>query len=92
MLLFVKQRFVDQIVAGSKTFEIRFGTRYRNIRTGDTLSLNGKVQVVVTHVDVYNREAILAARLISESDLADCYGTVSGPFYVFHFKPPKATF
>jgi hypothetical protein len=36
MLLFVKQRFVDQIQAGTKTWEIRYGARYRNVRPGDS--------------------------------------------------------
>jgi hypothetical protein len=88
MLLFVKQRFVDQIRAGTKTWEIRYGARYRNVRPGDSLSINGRLRLNVECADVHTRASLLAAGLVSETDLADCYGAAEGPFYVFHFKPP----
>lgn len=88
MLLFVKQRFVDQIRAGFKTCEIRFGTRYAKIRPGNHLSINGHFSVVVTRVDQHSRSSLLAAGLCSATDLSDCYGNANGPFYVFHFNPP----
>ena len=90
MLLFVKQRFVDQIRAGTKTWEIRYGARYRNVRPGDSLSINGRFRVTVERLDVHTRTSLVAAGLVSETDLADCYGAAEGPFYVFHFKRPTA--
>jgi hypothetical protein len=90
MLLFVKQRFVDQIQAGTKTWEIRYGARYRNVRPGDSLSINGRLRLNVERVDVHARASLLAAGLVSAIDLADCYGAAEGPFYVFHFTPPTA--
>jgi len=38
MLLFVKKRFADAIRDGSKTLEIRAGSRYRNLAPGDSIS------------------------------------------------------
>ena len=90
MLLFVKQRFVDQILAGSKTCEIRYGARYRNVRPGDSLSINGRFRVIVERADSHTRDSLLLTGLVSTADLADCYGTVDGAFYVFHFTAPKA--
>ena len=89
MLLLVKQRFVDQILAGTKTCEIRHGARYRNVRPGDALSINGRFRVNVERVDVHTRASLLSAGLVSPADLVDCYGGAEGPFYAFHFKPPK---
>ena len=88
MLLFVKKRFVEQIRSAEKTYEVRLGARYRGIRPGDKLSINGHFSVQVIRVDVHDRAALLAALPISETDLADCYGAADGPFYVFHFMPP----
>ena len=90
MLLFVKQRFVDQILAGRKSSEIRYGARYRNVRPGDSLSINGRFRVSVRRVDVHARASLLAAGLISAADLTDCYGAADGLFYVFHFRLSKA--
>jgi|GEM_PF-2537686 len=90
MLLFVKQRFVDQILAGTKTCEIRLGPRYRNLRAGDSISINGRFRLNVERVDIHTRTSLLAAALVSRADLTDCYGAATGPYYVFHFKPPKA--
>jgi hypothetical protein len=90
MLLFLKQRFVNQILAGTKTCEIRYGARYRNVRPGATLSINGRFRVVVDRVDVHDRGILVGTGLVSAADLADCYGAVDGPFYVFHFTPPTA--
>ena len=88
MLLFVKQRFVDQIRAGTKTWDIRYGPRYRNVKPGDSFSINGRFRVSVERVETVTRAALLGAGLVSEADLSDCYGAVDGPFYVFHFTLP----
>jgi hypothetical protein len=88
MLLFVKQRFVDQILAGTKTWEIRHGARWRHVRPGDSLSVNGRFRVSVERVEMHNRASLLTAGLVSEADLTDCYGPSIGPFYVFHFTRP----
>ena len=90
MLLFVKQRFVDQIVAGVNTYEIRHGLKYRNVRPGASLSINGRFRVDVIRVEQHDRESLLRAQLVSATDLHDCYGSAEGPYYVFHFKPPAA--
>ena len=85
MLLLTKQTYVDQILSGRKTFEIRCGRRYRNIRAGDTLSLNGRLRLTVTSVDNISIEA---ARLID--GFSTCYGNCSAgePIFVFHFESP----
>jgi len=90
MLLFVKQRFVDQIRAGTKTCEIRCGAKYRNVKVGDSLSINGRFRLAITRVDVHSRDTLIRAGLVSRADLTDCYGAAAGPFYVFHFTRPTA--
>ena len=81
MLLFVKKRYADQIFDGTKTYEIRTGSRYRNIRAGSILNINGRMRVRVTSVDIHATADTLPI------DISDCYPDRSGPFYVFHFQP-----
>jgi hypothetical protein len=88
MLLFVKQRFVEQIRAGTKTCEIRHGVRYRNVKAGDSLSINGRFRLNVERADTHTRASLLAIGVVSAADLADCYGAAEGPFYVFYFLTP----
>lgn len=90
MLLFVKQRFVNQILAGEKRCEIRYGNRYRNVKPGKALSINGRFRIIVERVEVHTRASLLAADLVSANDLTDCYGLTDGPFQVFFFSPPPA--
>lgn len=86
MLLFTKQRFVERILRGVKTFEIRYGQKYRTVKTGDSLSINGAFRLTVTKVETLNRRQVM--RYTNEADLSLCYPKEQGPFYVFHFDPP----
>lgn len=76
MLLFVRNPYYREILAGRKRFEFRAGQRYRHVRAGDTLSINGKLRVVVTAVDRLTE---------STPELRDCYPDSTGPFFRFHF-------
>jgi hypothetical protein len=89
MLLLVKQRFVDRILDGSKTFEIRFGRQYRKVKRGDYLCINGWLRLLVDRVETHSRASLLAGGLASPADLEDCYAGAEGPFYVFHFNQPE---
>lgn len=85
MLLFIRQKYIDQIRAGLKTWEIRAGMRYRNIRPGSVLSLNGRERVTVTRVEQGTAEEIAARGLIdSAAELKTMYPAES-LFRVFHF-------
>lgn len=88
MLLFVKQRFVDEILAGRKRYEIRSGRRYLNVKPGDSLSINGRFRVTVTSVESHSRDTLLRSFPISSADLADCYPH-QADFRVFRFDPPQ---
>ncbi len=86
MLLFVRKTYVDRIRDGTKLFEVRCGTRYRNVAVGASLSINGHFRVIVTRVDRYETQgAILAALPASTEGIRDCYGDAPGPYFVFHF-------
>jgi len=81
MLLYIKQRYYDEIVSGAKTYEIRAGTRYRNVTAGDCLSLNGRASFTVERVERFDRMSDLP------EDVSDCYAADHpGPFFVFHVK------
>ena len=85
MLLFIRQKYVDQIRSGKKTWEIRAGKRYRNIRPGTVLSLNGRERVTVTATEQADAESLASRGLISSaSELREMYPNDS-LFYVFHF-------
>ena len=84
MLLLVKKRFADAIRAGTKTLEIRAGARYRNVRAGDTLSINGHFRAVVTAVEHHTRETLYCALPEWRNAVESCYPNIAGPFYVFH--------
>jgi len=73
MLLFVKKRYSDLIKSGEKTFEIRAGERYRNIKPGHKLSINGHFKVLVTKVEK-----------LKSLPKNDCYSDHPGPFFKFH--------
>lgn len=92
MLLFVRKQYIDQILAGTKRFEIRRGRRYRNITIGDVLVLNSRYRVKVTRVETFETADHLK-HLMDPDDLRQCYPdpdqlTIThrpDPFYVFHF-------
>ena len=50
-LLFVKKKFSDAIRNGSKTFEIRCGSKYSRIVPGDELSINGHYRLTMARED-----------------------------------------
>jgi len=76
MLLFVKKKYADAIKSGKKTFEIRAGNRYRNIRPGHKLSINGQFTVFV-----------IAVEHITRLPKTDCYpADHPGPFFKFHIR------
>ena len=79
LLLFVKKKYMEQIRSGAKRYEIRAGKRYRHVRAGDTLSLNGTYRITVRRVETHQN----ASRLPSSA--SECHPGHEGPFYVFHF-------
>jgi hypothetical protein len=85
MLLYIKQKYFDEIMAGTKTYEIRAGARYRNVAAGDLLSLNGRAVIAVARVERFERMDELP------EDVTDCYAADHpGPFFVFHIKSGSA--
>lgn len=90
MLLFVRKLYVNQIRAGQKRFEIRAGSKYANVKVGDSLSINGHFRVSVTRVDSHTRESLIAAMPDWKDAIESCYPDNPGPYFVFHFKPPAA--
>jgi Domain of unknown function (DUF3850) len=96
MLLFIKKRFYDAILSRSKTFEIRCGSRYRNVRAGDILLLNSRLRVQVARRELHpSAESLVRAGLCTQLDIDDCYPNAIAPFYVFHLSheitpPPEA--
>lgn len=104
MLLLVKKRFADAIRDGSKTLEIRAGSRYRNIRSGDHISINGHFRKRVARVEEHADRATLIeslrgrfhqARFADEHDaqqaIRDCYPHEPGEFFVLHLSPEVQT-
>lgn len=101
MLLFIKKIHLDRILSGEKTCEIRVGKRYRNVRRGSTLSLNGKHRVEVCRVDAFDNYGDFDAALAKHHKKAgaesadairlaikDCYGDgPQGPFFFFWLTP-----
>jgi len=76
MLLFVKKKYADAIKSGKKTFEIRAGKRYRNIKPGHILSINGQFTVLVITVEH-----------LTGLPKTDCYpANHPGPFFKFHIR------
>ena len=88
MLLFVRRQYVEQIRAGLKTFEIRAGAKYRGVREGDSLSINGQFRLIVTRVEEHTRGSLLTALPDWADAVESCYPGDVDTFYVFHFKPP----
>jgi ASC-1-like (ASCH) protein len=97
VLLLVKKRFADAIRDGSKTLEIRAGSRYRNLRPGDSISINGHFRKRLTRIEQHVTSAALIAALrgrfheagfANERDgqqaIRDCYPREPGVFFVLH--------
>ena len=85
MLLFVRKQYADAIREGRKPFEIRAGARYRNVRPGDVMSINGAFRAVVTRVDRHTRDSLIAAMPDWSAAVQSCYPDNPGPYFVFHF-------
>jgi ASC-1-like (ASCH) protein len=85
MLLFVRQKYIDQIRAGTKRWEIRAGRRYRNVRAGSVLSLNGRERVTVASVEQGSAEELAARGLIDSAAELQAMYPLESSFYVFHF-------
>jgi ASC-1-like (ASCH) protein len=90
MLLFVRNPYWQAIVEGRKRFEIRAGSRYRNLRPGAWLSINGKLRVRligVTRLEssaAAERLSIASGYRVSVEQLHACY-PLGGPYYFLHF-------
>jgi ASC-1-like (ASCH) protein len=97
VLLLVKKRFADAIRDGSKTLEIRAGSRYRNLRPGDPISINGHFRKRLTRVERHDgRDSLIEslrgrfhrAGFADERDgqqaIRDCYPHDPGEFFVLH--------
>ena len=85
MLLYVRKQYADAIREGRKPFEIRAGARYRNVRPGDEMSINGNFRVTVTRVDRHTRDSLIAAMPDWADAVRLCYPDNPGPYFVFHF-------
>ena len=90
MLLFVRNPYYAAIKAGTKRYELRAGPRYRNVKAGDELSINGRFRVRVTRVERFDRaeEASRASRAagyyLSVPAIRACYPDASDLRF-FHF-------
>lgn len=54
MLMFIRKPFLDKVLAGTKTLEIRAGEKYRFVRAGDTISFNGRFRYEVVGVEQFD--------------------------------------
>lgn len=96
MLLFVKKPWCYQLASGEKTLELRAGTRYRNLRAGSSISVNGRERYAVERVERFETLERFLTSLIGRHQAAGfnsseslregvdhCYGSCDGPFFVF---------
>jgi hypothetical protein len=94
LLLFVRNPYFAAIRDGLKTFEVRAGSRYSRLDTGDSLSINGRFAVRITRRDIHISAASLIRALRSSSyplthqQIDACYPGLEGPYYVFWFDAP----
>jgi ASC-1-like (ASCH) protein len=92
MLLFVCNPYYQAICDGTKRYEMRAGSRYRSVKAGDQLSINGRFRVTVTKVEVFDRAeeasraSSAAGYYLSVAAIRACYPDGSGPIYFFHFR------
>ena len=90
MLLFVRNPYYAAICRGEKRYELRAGGRYRNVKPGDTLSINGRFRVLVEAVEVCRslQAAIDASELakwpVTAEAIRACYPDAE-EFRLFHF-------
>ena len=79
MLLFVRNPYYAAIVEGRKRFELRAGTRYRNLVVGSQVSINGRFRKTVKRIERFSRpeEASRASRkagyYLSVAAIRACY-------------------
>ena len=93
MLLFVRNPYFAAIKAGEKRYELRAGSRYRNLRVGDSLSINGRFRVRIRRVEHFtraeeaSRASSAAGYYLSVPAIRACY-PADQPMTMFHFDPP----
>ena len=93
MLLFVRNPYFAAIKAGEKRYELRAGARYRNLRVGDQLSINGRFRVTITRIQRFetaedaSRASRQAGYFVSVAAIRACYPNVSS-MVMFQFDPP----
>ena len=99
MLLFVRKPYCHQLRNGTKTIEIRYGDRYRRIRPGHSISVNGQFRLSVERVihcqtvaevldslDGAYESAGMRDRDSCHQALSNCYPTQAGPFTLLHLR------
>jgi ASC-1-like (ASCH) protein len=97
-LFFVRNPYAAWLRDGSKTVEIRKGTRYRNVAAGGTISINGSFRLRVLRVESYDSIDVLVGSVdpiacgLADSDalraaLTGLYPEARGPWYAFHLEP-----
>lgn len=93
MLLFVRNPYFAAIKAGEKRYELRAGSRYRNLAVGDSLSINGRFRVRIHRVDHFtsaeeaSRATSAAGYYLSVAAIRACY-PADRSMTMFHFDPP----
>jgi hypothetical protein len=100
MLLFVRAPYSNALRDGRKTIEVRWGPRYRHIRPGDVVSINGRFRMEVTKRETFASSedpeltrAVLANYRAIGLEVPDGLvagithmGYSGGPIFFFHLK------
>ena len=90
MLLFVRNPYYQAVKDGTKRYELRAGSRYRNIRVGDALSINGHFRKIVRKIEHFDRAeeasraSSAAGYYLSVAAIRACYPDQSN-LIMFHF-------
>jgi hypothetical protein len=99
LLLFTKKKHADALRARQKTMELRRGSRHRNVRIGDTLSINGHFVVRVKRRYEIPPESIIGFLRVNYAALGfnsaknaltallTCYPNISDTFYAWEVIP-----
>jgi len=91
MLLFVRNPYYAAIRDGVKRYELRSGSRYRNVRVGDSLSINGRFHKIVRKIEHFDRAeeasraSSAAGYYLSVAAIRACYPDAQ-PLVMFHFE------
>ena len=90
MLLFVRNPYYAAIREGSKRYELRCGARYRNLRVGDELSINGRFRKRIRKIERFSRPeeasraSSAAGYYLSVAAIRACYPQAA-ELVMFHF-------